>query len=768
VGQALGIAASRAALGKCLLAWRYNAGMVSGLLYRTGVVLLAPLAWAQSLDVPLALEEPAGVARSSEPVTFGVPLPKGLIRDTAKLRVFAPDGKTVPADFRVVNRWWSEPGSQVASVQWVHGDFLANAPARGRTVYRLRLSDAPAPPPPAPLQVKSDRDHVTVNTGPLEFTVHRTGPLLDAPGLRGADFLLRSDERIYKLSKWPASQLVVEEQSPLKVVLKRTGSHGWVDGEDRALDYVARIIAYAGRPHIRLIYSFVNRQGERMSDLVRLDGLWLQGKLDHPAAPSRIEQLAADPHRSGWFEAGGVGFGLCWFWQLYPKGFEARSDGTVRLELFPETARPQNIYKGVAKTHEMILSFGGENLSAHLDQPLHAVAPPKWYTRDTRALGRLVESSPEAIQPEYRSLVERYDRWLAASRDAVLAKRDRGVLFQGRRLDEYGMLNFGDAIHKLISDDRRPDFGIHWETEYYDFPHALFLHFFRTGDMRSFRTAVEAAAHLADVDISHHEDQPGRDGAPRTGPGLNHWTRYSNGVFISSTSWAFYKNEGLFDRYLLTGDLWSRDVARLSSDFGVTYNGLDIDRNTRSIGHGLFAMLKAYEVFGDKKYLDRAHWIIDCVQAWQDADGERLRALNDRVVWDPRFKGGYSHQSWMYGIALEAMAQASWTFGRTEMPGYLRRASDWVFANPREWDPKRRIFLNAPVHSVMLTPGLAYIAETSGEKKYWDIALESFRKQTEDGQVTDRLKLFAQLFRNSQRFPWYLSVEAASASKPTE
>jgi hypothetical protein len=56
----------------------------------------------------------------------------------------------------------------------------------------------------------------------------------------------------------------------------------------------------------------------------------------------------------------------------------------------------------------------------------------------------------------------------------------------------------------------------------------------------------------------------------------------------------------------------------MSSDFGVTYNGLDIPSNTRSIGHGLFAMLKAYEVFGDKKYLERAHWIIDSVHAWQD------------------------------------------------------------------------------------------------------------------------------------------------------
>ena len=99
------------------------------------------------------------------------------------------------------------------------------------------------------------------------------------------------------------------------------------------------------------------------------------------------------------------------------------------------------------------------------------------------------------------------------------------------------------------------------------------------------------------------------------------------------------------------------------------------------------------------------------------------------------------------------------------MPGYLRKAADWIFANPKEWDPGRRMFLNAPVHGVMLTPGLAYIAETSGDAKYWAVALENFKRQVGASDVTERLKLFAQLFRNSQRFPWYLSVEAPSFQK---
>jgi YetA-like protein len=719
---------------------------------------------AQYLDVPITVEETAGAARVAEPVTFGVPLPKGAVRDLARLRLYTSEGKPAPAAFRVACRWWDDAATQVQSIRWVHVDFFADAPPHGRSVYHLRTSEEAQPEPASPVRVAAKPDSIQIQTGTATFTVNRSGPVLEARGLRNLDFLLRSDERIYKASQWPKSELMVEDENPLRVVIKRTGSHGWVDKQDRALDYVLRIVAYAGKPYVRLIYSFVNRQGRGMEEFVRLDGLWMQADLDKEQAPVRVEQLAAEPHRAGWFEAGDVRVGLRWFWQLYPKGFEVRAGRKLSLALFPETARPQNIYTGVAKTHEILLALGREDLTAMIDHPLYAVAPPKWYTRDTKALGRLVESSPQAILPEYWPLVQKFDRWLVASRDAVLAKRDRGFQFKGRRFDEYGMLNFGDAMHKLITDDGRPDYGIHWETEYYDFPHALFLHFFRTGDLVSLRTAVEAAAHHADVDISHYETgAPGCPGASRTGPGLNHWTRYSNGVFISSTSWAFYKNEGLFDRYLLTGDLWSRDVARMSADWGICFNGLDTHSNTRSIGHGLFAMLKAYEVFGDKKYLDRAQWIIDSVQAWQDGDAPRMKALNPRVVWDPQFRGGYSHQAWMYGIALEGMAQGAQTLGRPEMPGYMRRAADWLFANPKEWDPKRRMFLNAPVHAVMLTPGLAYITEGTGDRKYLDVALEGFRRQTEAGEVTDRLKLFAQLYRNSQRFPWYLSIEAPDA-----
>jgi hypothetical protein len=120
----------------------------------------------------------------------------------------------------------------------------------------------------------------------------------------------------------------------------------------------------------------------------------------------------------------------------------------------------------------------------------------------------------------------------------------------------------------------------------------------------------------------------------------------------------------------------TRDVTRLSSDYGVTSDGLDLDNNTRSIGHRLFAMMKA--------------WIASTGSSTprtQDGDILRLKRLNSRTVWQPRFRNGYSEQAWTYGITLEAMAQAHLLTRRREMRGYMKRATDWLLANPQEWHP---------------------------------------------------------------------------------
>jgi len=59
-----------------------------------------------------------------------------------------------------------------------------------------------------------------------------------------------------------------------------------------------------------------------MSDFVRLDRLWLEGQRSEARRPRVWTSWPPSRRRAGWFTAGGLGIGLKWWWQLYPKGFE--------------------------------------------------------------------------------------------------------------------------------------------------------------------------------------------------------------------------------------------------------------------------------------------------------------------------------------------------------------------------------------------------------------------------------------------------------------
>ena len=60
----------------------------------------APKEGALHVEVPLIVEEPAGVARTNAPVTGGIPLPPGAVKSVDDLALLGPD-KKVPNGSRM-------------------------------------------------------------------------------------------------------------------------------------------------------------------------------------------------------------------------------------------------------------------------------------------------------------------------------------------------------------------------------------------------------------------------------------------------------------------------------------------------------------------------------------------------------------------------------------------------------------------------------------------------------------------------------------------
>src|SRR5262249_28257338 len=145
------------------------------------------------------------------------------------------------------------------------------------------------------------------------------------------------------------------------------------------------------------------------------------------------------PPTTGWGDlregrrglAGGGG----WVWQMFPKALELRGDGTLRVELYPARQAPLDLYTGVSRTHDLLFLFhDGErspeevrDVFAAFQQPLRALAPLRWYCRDTQAFGPLVEADA-ALYGEHWKAVQDYLSWWTANFENVLRLRDGQTL----------------------------------------------------------------------------------------------------------------------------------------------------------------------------------------------------------------------------------------------------------------------------------------------------------------------------------------------------
>ena len=77
----------------------------------SGQVLTLAQGASGALNVPLEVKETAGVGADGFPITVVVPLPYGEYQNVDQFRVVDSGGRTVPAQFDALNRWWGRDGS---------------------------------------------------------------------------------------------------------------------------------------------------------------------------------------------------------------------------------------------------------------------------------------------------------------------------------------------------------------------------------------------------------------------------------------------------------------------------------------------------------------------------------------------------------------------------------------------------------------------------------------------------------------------------------
>jgi PcRGLX-like N-terminal RIFT barrel domain len=211
--------------------------------------------------VPILIDERAGIDRSLAWVRFGIPMPKGVLREAAAAILLDEEGQPLPVQTRAL-AFWPE-----RSVKWLLVDTLATVRANERLRVFLCDSGSEARPgctEPQGIRTVEHGATWTIDTGAAVFKVGGDpAAILDAVRVGGVDLVdasgvtLRLTGCTGRTYQAIATRRWIEEQGPLGVALASAGRLQAVDGREThatmpALAFRSRVLFNRGSGIARL------------------------------------------------------------------------------------------------------------------------------------------------------------------------------------------------------------------------------------------------------------------------------------------------------------------------------------------------------------------------------------------------------------------------------------------------------------------------------------------------------------------------------------
>lgn len=364
--------------------------------------------------VSITVPNPEKVSLQSAPFTVGVPFPRGALDSSDKLRLLDREGREIPMQAQVTARW-----SRFGPIKWVLLDFEADLRG-GEETFTLEYGEGVSrrdwPGMPLSFDGRSfpsvQGNRVQVNADGLWARTDLQAEFshwLKGEALSGA-FVEHENGRRY-LMDGSDIQWEVEEQGPVKVVIRARGY--FVDPKDgaRFCLYDTRFYLYRNSPLLRVMYTWTftgNSQVDRIRNMgwrfpyavtpdsetfltgAGAEAAWRPGNYLLQYLPNHFEitgdqgVLFAGDRAPGVMRLqGGSGqfvFGTKDFWQNYPSelGFE---DGAMTFYNWPKHGRA--VDEPITVSNAFLLRF------AHTGELLDFRLPEEYLT------GRIPELSSQ-------------------------------------------------------------------------------------------------------------------------------------------------------------------------------------------------------------------------------------------------------------------------------------------------------------------------------------------------------------------------------------
>lgn len=542
------------------------------------VALYIAPAMAQPIPIHVDVPDAAADYTGRQPVTFGVPFPRGALQRDTAITIESNDA-VIPGQFEVAATW----GPDSDDVKWLLVDTFADMRDGVAQPMTLHVAtQSPGSPEPGTLTVERSANAITINTGPRTWR-------FDAAGGNLGRFILATQDGDLDTTN---VKLTVEKTGPVRAVVKITGDY--TRGDQLIGEFITRVRLYAGSPIARVFHTFIWQVDHKTH---RLGGLRFERDITAAAVagldgqPVNLGALRQTDHHvvtgsadgqklDGYLHAGDETIILRWPWQQHPTGFRVENGKAIvglidpaeplsldelSVAVHPGQRSRWSIWvpgvgqdgpgrnglpvgilspRGFAKTYEFVIWPSDEVSPARkndlVQHPVYAYADPAAMTRIDQPLP-MTPRDDEAFA-HVESAISRAFDWIALEHAGH---------------DDFGYLNFGDVQwnwsgYGFNSYRYWMNHGKGWSVV----PWVLFM---RSGE-RKYRYHGEVnGRHCMDVDICHvrHWDRAGDDAKMRGSPYHYSGIHWAHGPHPSTF---FIDSEYLPYHYYLTGDERARDV----------------------------------------------------------------------------------------------------------------------------------------------------------------------------------------------------------------
>jgi hypothetical protein len=614
-----------------------------------------PEAEDSAASAPLVVESPVAAA-TPQPITVGLPIPRGRLPWGRPVSLLDPSGRAIPVQAAPTARWPD------GSVQWVLLDFVAGPLDPGPSMYSVRWDRGPGAcegASGATVRLRDEGGAISVGTGAASFAldpgsfgpwdrIEVDGRSVLEPG--GASVLLA--DRRGRLHQARLGRRRVEVGGPIRATVRCEGTLG---GRRERLRVVARLSFFAGLSAVRIELTLHNPRPAR-----HRGGLWDlgdPGSIFFRDLSLRLAPTDPGPWEVRWTEGGGpcrssVG-GRFAIYQGSSGGDRWQSRNHVnRLGEVAPTIRGYVVEAGTGKHFGLraspVVALRGRETSL-------TVAVPRFWEEFPKAVeseggchhvrlfpGRYGEpfelqggeqktqtvwldfGAPGPAEPGVLRWVHDPARarstpeWYAATgavpylppaprpvggrRESYFTAVVEGPrsFFAGREaIDEYGWRNFGEihANHEEAHYQGPRPVISHYNNQY-DVALGLLVHELRTGDARWRELREALARHVVDIDIYKTD----RDRAA-----------YNGGLF--------WHTDHYRDAATCTHRCYSRANRRPGSR---SYGGGPCNEHNYATG-----LLYHYYLSGDPQAAESVARLADWVVAMDDGSRTILGAIDD-------------------------------------------------------------------------------------------------------------------------------------------